>query len=64
MNGGLDQIIRSGKAPGVSTKAADPGSPTASVPRALRQMEEKESARRIAKQAGFSVNELKRIWNI
>lgn len=48
----------------MDTKAKDPTSADLAVPRAFRQLEEKHSASRIARDAGFSVSTLKRTWNM
>lgn len=64
MKDGLRSILTSGKAPGVAGQALDPGGPDAAIPRALKQLETRHSAREIARQAGWSVNTLKRVWKV
>ncbi len=62
--GKLKEIIASGRPPGFKGLAVDPQSPDAAIPRALKQMEQTQSARAIAKGAGWSVDTLKRTWKI
>lgn len=57
-------MLRARKPPGVAGQRLDPQSPDAAIPRALRQLEEKQSARAIAREAGWSVNQLKQAWNL
>jgi len=64
MKNGLLEILRTGKPPGFKGLAADPQSPDAAIPRALKQMEQTQSARAIAKGAGWSVNQLKETWKV
>ncbi|HTA30715.1 MAG TPA: hypothetical protein VK731_09515 [Candidatus Cybelea sp.] len=45
-------------------EALDPQSADAAVPRALKQLESQYDAKRIAKDAGWSVNQLKETWKI
>jgi hypothetical protein len=49
---------------GTSSAPIDPTSAEGSVPRAFRQLEQKTSAREIARESGFSVDEIKRVWSI
>lgn len=42
----------------------DPTGPDSAVPRALRELEETKNHREIAKETGFSTEEMKTIWNI
>jgi len=60
----LQEILREGKPPGFKGQAVDPQSPDAAIPRALKQMEQTQSAREISKGAGWSVNTLKKTWKI
>lgn len=64
MRGKLQEILRTGRPPGFKGGALDPQSPDAAIPRALKQMEQTQSAREIAKGAGWSVNTLKRTWKV
>lgn len=64
MKNGLKSILASGRAPGFSGVATDPQGPDAAIPRALKQLEEKHSARAIAQRAGYSVETLKRVWKV
>ena len=61
--GRIAEIIASGKAPGFKG-SKDPTSPDVAIPRALKQLEQTQSAGSIARQAGFSVKQLKKTWNI
>lgn len=60
----LAEILASGQPPGFAGVHPDPQGPDAAIPRALKQMEEKQSARDIARGAGWSVDTLKRTWNM
>lgn len=60
----LSEILSSGRAPGFNTKAKAPDSADVAIPRALRQMEEKHGAKKIARDAGYSVNQLKQTWSM
>lgn len=62
--GKLAEILESGRAPGFAGIAVDERSPEKSVPRALKQIEATRSGNSIAKEMGFSVNHIKRIWGI
>lgn len=62
--GRLAEIIKTGCAPGFRTGAIDPTLPEVAVPRAFRQLEQKDSASKIARDCGFSVKQIKRVWNI
>jgi hypothetical protein len=62
--GRLAEILKTGRAPGVRTGALDPTLPEVAVPRAFRQLEQKEGASKIARDSGFSVKRIKKIWNI
>jgi hypothetical protein len=46
------------------TGAKDETSPDVAVPKAFRQLEEKHSAREIARQAGWSVDTIRRTWQM
>jgi hypothetical protein len=61
---GLAEILRTGKAPGFNQKTLDPGHPRRAIPRALKELEQHETASRIARAAGFGVNKLKKVWKI
>lgn len=61
--GKLDEIIASGTAPGFKTGIKDPTSAEVAVPRAFKELEQQHSASRIAKDAGFSVSQIKKAWN-
>lgn len=60
----IQEIIESGKAPGFRGVHRDPGSPDVAIPKALKKLEQTQSAREIARGAGFSVNTLKKTWGI
>lgn len=47
---------------GVLTGALEDAHPDRAVPNALKQLEEKHSAREIARQSGFTVEQLKETW--
>ena len=64
MRNGLAEILATGIAPGFNTKAVDGALPEKAVPKAFKDLENKHSADRIARDAGFSVKQIKRIWNI
>ena len=64
MKNRLREILATGQAPGVNTKAADPSSAVRSVPRAFKDLEQTMAADRIAKAAGHSIKEIKQVWNI
>jgi hypothetical protein len=48
----------------IGVGATDEQGPDKAIPRALRQLEETVPAERIARDSGFPVSKLKRIWNI
>jgi len=60
----LHEILRTGVAPGMNLKSGDPTLPEKAVPKAFRDLEQKHGASRIAREAGFSVKQIKRIWNM
>ena len=62
--GRLAEIIRTGCAPGYRTGAIDPTLPERAVPKAFKDLEQKDSASKIARDCGFSVKQIKKIWNI
>lgn len=64
MAGRLAEIIASGRPPGVAGQHADPGGPDAAIPRALKELEKTQSAREIARAAGFTVETLKKTWKV
>lgn len=49
---------------GVACGRLDPTSAEASIPRSLRQLEEKMPVAEIERQSGFSINHLKRVWGM
>ena len=60
--GKLAEIIVSGIAPGFKTGVKDPTCAEVAVPRAFKELEQKHSASRISKDAGFSVSQIKKAW--
>ena len=62
--GRIAEIIASGKPPGFKGAKPDPTSPDVAIPRALKELEQTQPAAKIAREAGFSVNTLKKTWNI
>ena len=60
----LKAMLKARKAPGLRGLALDPHGPDAAIPRALQQLETKQSARDIAHGAGWSVDTLKRVWKV
>lgn len=60
----LAEIIETGIAPGFNTKAIDPQLPEKAVPKAFKDLEHQHSADKIARDARFSVKQIKRIWNM
>ena len=61
----LAEILRTGQAPGINTKALDPGCPRAAIPRALRRLEiDMGGATRTARACQSSVKRLRKVWNI
>lgn len=64
MKNRLAEILRTGRAPGVNTKAGDPHVPAQAVPRAFKDLEQTVPASKIARDSGFSVRQIKRIWNM
>ena len=60
----LAEILKSGIAPGMNLRTVDPTLPEKAVPKAFRDLEQKHGASKIAKEAGFSINQIKRIWNM
>ncbi len=60
----IEDIIRSGCAPGMNTKAKDPLSADVAVPKAFKQLEQTQSASKIAKEAGWSINTIRRTWGM
>lgn len=61
---GLEEILSSGRPPGFAGHAQDPQCADLAIPRALKQMEQTNQASKIAKDAGFSVNQLKKTWKL
>ena len=60
---GMPAIVKAAHVGGLYTgRAQDPGSAVLAVPRALKELEEKHSADRIARDAGFSVRTLQETW--
>lgn len=62
--GRLAEIIKTGCAPGFRTGAIDPTLPEKAVPKAFKDLEQKDSADKIARDSGFTVKQIKRIWNM
>lgn len=62
--GKLAEIIQSGQAPGYPQGLKSPQCADVAVPRAFKELEQTKSASAIAKQCGFSVNKIKKIWDI
>lgn len=62
--GRLSEILETGVAPGFNTKAIANDLPEKSVPKAFKDLEQKMPADRIARDAGFSVKQIKKIWNM
>lgn len=64
--GKIHEILASGQPPGLCGSMArmDPTHPDVAVPKAFRKLEETQSAREIAKGAGFSVNTIRQTWKI
>lgn len=60
----LSEIIKLGIAPGFNTKTTDPTLPQNAVPRAFKELEQTQSASTIARESGFSVKKIKKIWNM
>ena len=60
----LAEIIKLGIAPGFNTKTTDPTLPQNAVPRAFKELEQTQSASSIARDSGFSVKKIKKIWNM
>lgn len=63
---GLTRIcvpIRIGIA-GTTCDKLEPGSAVEAVPRAFRKLEEKVPAREIARESGFSVDTIKKVWSM
>ncbi len=60
----IDEIIQSGQAPGYAGQHKDPQSADMAIPRALKILEKTHGAKKIAKDAGFSVNQLRSTWKI
>lgn len=63
-SGGLAEILSSGIAPVFRGLHRDPQCADEAIPRALRQLESQHSARKIAKDAGHSIDTLKKAWKI
>lgn len=64
MSGKLAEILSTGCAPGFKGGAKDPTSADQAIPRALKELEGKHSAAKIARDAGFSINTLKKTWGL
>jgi LysM repeat protein len=60
----LADILKTGCAPGFNTRALDPTLPQVAVPKAFKDLEQKDSASKIARDSGFTVKQIKKIWNI
>jgi len=61
----LNEIISSGRAPGLMGFSKDPGCPQVAIPRALRRLEDDwgaKSTEMIKKGAQYSVSQLKEVW--
>ena len=59
----LEEILRSGVAPGFRRGAADPTSAAVAVPRAFRQLEHTMPLREIERQSGFKAKQIKKVWD-
>jgi LysM repeat protein len=64
MKSRLREILASGVAPGFNTRAIDPTRPEIAVPKAFKDLEQKDSASKIARDSGFTVKQIKKIWKI
>lgn len=62
--GRLAEILRTGRPPGMRTGVIDPTLPERAVPKAFKDLEQTQSAAKIARDSGFSVKQIKRIWNM
>lgn len=62
--GRLAEIIKTGLAPGFNTRAIDPTLPEKAVPKAFKDLEQKDSASKIARDSGFTVKQIKKIWKM
>lgn len=59
----IDDILKSGRAPGLNTRAKDPTSADVAVPRAFRQLEQSGMPmREIERQSGFKAKQIKKVW--
>ena len=61
---GIAGIIASGTPPGYPQGRQNPNCADLAVPRAFKDLEKTKSARDIAKRVGYSVDKIKKIWNI
>lgn len=64
MKSRLAEILATGRAPGFNLKSGDPTNPEQAVPKAFKDLEQTMPADRIAKECGFSVKRIKKIWDI
>lgn len=60
---GIQDILRSGRAPGFRRGAKDPMCAEVAVPRAFRQLEQTLPVREIERQSGFKVKAIKKAWD-
>lgn len=65
----LNDILASGRAPGLVLKVPDPTSADVAVPRALKQLEQTQSADSIVREMGWkatrrNLKEIKKTWNL
>ena len=63
MSGKLKEILASGQAPGIDTKQTDDRGVDQAVPRALKQLGNKD-VNTMEKESGCSVNHFKRVWGL
>ncbi len=61
--GKLAEILASGKPPGFDTKSVSERDPDRAVPRAFKELSN-DKVNKFVKETGFSVNHVKRVWNM
>lgn len=64
MTSKIAEILATGRAPGFKGGFKDPTSADQAIPAALKKLEQTHSAAKIARDAGFSINTLKKTWGI
>lgn len=60
----LEEMLKCQRPPGFGGNAKDPEAADQAIPRALKELEQTQSASKIAREAGWSVKTLRKTWGI